>query len=518
MFETSRVFTRPMFLLAAILAVAASGCAGSREITGEAAAVTQPPVEEHLVVEEPQPPLPPPPLPPTVLPAEPTEFAGHWEGDITLPGVEMTFMVDFKYENGTWSGTMDIPMQGAKDLSLSDVKIEGTGIEFALRVPGNPIWRGTLAEGRIEGELTQSGMTFPFYLGREEVEKLARPQEPEPPYPYIEEEVTYNNGDIALAGSLTLPSSGGPFAAVLLITGSGAQNRDEELLGHKPFLLIADFLTRSGIAVLRVDDRGVGGSSPGHPGATSADFVQDVLSGVSFLKGHSEIDPGRIGLLGHSEGGVIAPMAAAESEDVAFVIMLAGTGVPGDEIILEQTRLITRAAGATEEQLQDQWKAQRNVVDLIKAGADSLMVREAVSVLVNIQMARLSESDREMVTDEVIESQITLGTVQGLSEWFCFFLNLDPRTALRKVKVPVLALNGELDLQVPPYQNLPEIEKALKEAGNTDVTIREFPGLNHLFQTAIKTGSPDEYVIIEETMSPDVLETIRDWILARFGG
>ena len=211
-------------------------------------------------------------------------------------------------------------------------------------------------------------------------------------------------------------------------------------------------------------------------------------------------------------------MAAAESGDVAFVIMLAGTGVPGDEIILEQTRLITRASGATEEQIQDAWKAQRHVIDLVKAGADSLTIREAVSEQVNIRMARFSESDRETVPDEMIESQITSGTRAGLSGWYRYFLNFDPRTVLRKVKVPVLALNGELDLNVPPYRNLPEIERALKEAGNTDVTIREFPGLNHLFQTALKTGSPDEYSIIEETMSPDVLETIRDWILARFGG
>jgi len=443
-------------------------------------------------------------------------LAGHWEGTMELPGMLMNFMVDLTYEDGTWSGTMDIPMQGAMGIPLSGIKVSGAAIEFALAdVPGDPIWKGTLEEGKIEGTLTQSGMSFPFHLGREKVTGPARPQEPKPPFPYDEEEVTYNNGEVVLAGTLTLPRQGSPYPAVLLITGSGPQDRNEEIFGHKPFLLVADYLTRAGIAVLRVDDRGVGGSTHGYRQPTSADFVHDVLAGVEFLRLRPEIDPQRVGLIGHSEGGMIAPMAAAESDKVAFVVMLAGTAVPGMDILLEQLKLITRAAGATEEQLQVQWEAQYDALLLARSGADSIQVREAIRVLVEVQMARLPEDQRP--TDEVLNAQTTQEINRVLSPWFRYFLDFDPRTVLRRVRVPVLALNGKLDLQVPPYLNLPEIADALRQAGNTDVTIREFPGLNHLFQTA-NTGSPAEYAMIEETMSPVVLEAVRDWILERFGG
>ncbi len=447
----------------------------------------------------------------------PAEFAGHWEGTIDLQGTEMTFMIDLTLTEDAWSGTMDIPAQNAHDLPLSGIRIEGVSIEFALEgVPGDPVWAGSLSDGRIEGNLSQSGFTFPFWLGREEIGPPSRPQEPLPPFPYREEEVSYQNGEITLAGTLTLPPGDGPFPAALLITGSGAQDRNEEIFNHKPFLLIADVLTRAGIAVLRVDDRGVGGSSAGSRSATSADFMRDVLSGVDFLISHPGINPLKVGLIGHSEGGMIAPMAAAESHDVAFIVLLAGTGVTGEEILLEQTRLITKASGATSDQLEAQFTAQQKALGLARTGADSLTVREAVTDLIDVQFARLSDLEQQAITPEIREQQITQATIQVLLPWFRYFLGFDPRTVLRQVTVPVLAINGGLDLQVPPSQNLPEIAIALGEAGNTDITIREFPGLNHLFQTA-GSGSPAEYALIEETMSPLVLETIRDWILERFG-
>jgi len=448
---------------------------------------------------------------------ESPEVAGHWEGAMDLQGTAMTFMVDLILTDGTWSGTMDIPMQSAFGLPLATVRVVRDTVEFTLETAGDPVWSGVVSEGRIEGTLTQSGFSFPFWLGREEVGPPPRPQEPQPPFPYREEEVSYRNGEITLAGTLTLPPGDGPFTAVLLITGSGAQDRNEEIFDHKPFLLIADVLTRAGIAVLRVDDRGIGGSSRGSAPATSDDFVGDVLAGVEFLQTKTAIDPMRIGLIGHSEGGMIAPMAAARSPEVAYIVLLAGTAVPGEEILLEQTRLITKAAGATEDQLEAQYAAQREALGLARIGADSLTVRTAVAGLIDVQFARLPEADLQAVTPELREQQITRATAQVLHPWFRFFLGFDPRTALREVTVPVLAINGGLDLQVPPGQNLPEIALALGEAGNTDITIREFPGLNHLFQTA-GTGSPAEYALIEETMAPVVLETIRDWIEERFGG
>ncbi|MFC1499752.1 alpha/beta hydrolase family protein [Candidatus Zixiibacteriota bacterium] len=444
------------------------------------------------------------------------DFTGHWEGAMDLQGTDMSFMIDLILNEGIWSGRMDIPMQNAFGLPLSTVRVVEDTVAFTIQAAGDPVWTGILSGERIEGNLVQSGITFPFWLGREEMPPPPRPQEPMPPFPYREEEVVYQNGEVTLAGTLTLPPDGGPFPAALLITGSGAQDRNGELFDHKPFLLIADVLTSAGVAVLRVDDRGVGGSSLGPRPATSADFVEDVLSGVDLLISHNEIDPMRIGLIGHSEGGMIAPMAAAASDNVAFIVLLAGPGVTGEEILLEQTLLITKTTGATEEQLLAQFTAQQKALGLARIGADSLTVREAVAGLVDVQFARLSDMERQAVTPEIREQQITQATNQVLHPWFRYFLGFDPRTALREVTVPVLAINGGLDLQVSPAQNLPEIAIALGEAGNTDITVREFPGLNHLFQTA-RSGSPAEYALTEETISPAVLETIRDWILDRFG-
>lgn len=445
----------------------------------------------------------------------PEDFTGHWEGAIEIPGSPLVCLIDLKRESEVWTGTIDIPAQSARGLILGGITVNGNEIVFAIAgVPGDPTFTGVLREGKITGEFTQSGLKFSFSFGREKAEGPERPQEPQPPFPYIEEEVTCTNEDITLAGTLTLPKEGGPFPAVLLISGSGAQNRDSELFGHKPFLLIADFLTRAGIAVLRVDDRGVGGSSAGSIGATSADFVEDVLAGVNFLKEDSRLDPQKIGLIGHSEGGAIAPMAATSSNDIAFVIMMAGPGVSGKEILLEQTKLISRTAGATQQQLEDQWDAQDGALTLAASGADSVLVWESVKELIEVQYARLPEDQRP--SEDILINQTTVESRRVLSPWFRYFLNFDLRTVLKRMKTPVLVLNGSLDLQVPPYQSLPEIEKALQEAGNDDVTIREFPGLNHLFQSAV-TGSPAEYGAITETISPEVLEMIRDWILERFG-
>ena len=330
-----------------------------------------------------------------------------------------------------------------------------------------------------------------------------RPQEPKKPNPYREEEVTFENKEepgLKLAGTLTFPGSGGPFPAVLLISGSGAQNRNEEIMGHKPFLVLADHLTRRGIAVLRVDDRGVGGSSDGPPDATSLDFAGDVLAGVTYLKSRKEIDPQRIGLIGHSEGGIIAPIVASKSSDVAFIVLMAGTGVNGREVLFEQGRLLAQAAGASEEQIAANRKIQTTIFDVLNATPDSetaeKQIREALS------------GASPSVRDIVLGAQLKM----VLSQWFRHFLNYDPRLTLEKVRCPVLALIGEKDLQVSPSQNLPEIEKALTAAGNKDFKAVELPGLNHLFQTC-KTGAVAEYGQIEETIAPAALELISGWIL-----
>jgi pimeloyl-ACP methyl ester carboxylesterase len=438
------------------------------------------------------------------------DFQGHWEGKIEFPGQSLPILVDLSNKDGAWSGTADSPMQGARGIPLADVRVEGDTLSFGMKdIPGDPRYRGGWENGEIRGAFSQSGLTVPLRLGRNAVAQPARPQEPKPPFPYRSEDVAYKNGDITLAGTLTLPAGGGPFPAVLLITGSGAENRDEEVFGHKPFLVLADDLTRSDIVVLRVDDRGVGGSTGRDTRPTSADFARDVLAGVRFLKERPEIDPKRIGLVGHSEGGLIAALAASQSEDVAFVVMLAGPGVPGDEILVHQAELIYHRSGIPEELIRPALAAQRAALEAIRAGADSTALRPLAERLVQAQTAMnttaapLAASQLQALTDMAVK-QLT-------DPWTRFFASCDPRPVLGKVRVPVLAVNGSNDLQVDPEQNLPEIEKALRAGGNDKVTILRLPGLNHLFQKC-STGLPSEYAGIEETMNPAALDAVRDWV------
>jgi pimeloyl-ACP methyl ester carboxylesterase len=423
-------------------------------------------------------------------------------------------MIDLTPGDGGWKGAIDIPQQGAKGLPLEKIAVEGDHARFSISgVPGDPTFDGKLENGAIKGTFTQGQASLAFHLGREAVQPPRRPQEPQPPFPYQEEEVTYQNGDVKLAGTLSLPPGAGPFPAVVLISGSGAQNRNEELLGHKPFLVLADHLTRAGIAVLRVDDRGVGGSTGSTSDATSSDFAEDVLAGVRFLKGHARIAQDRIGLLGHSEGGLIAPLAATRSADVAFIVLLAGPGVPGYDLLPAQVEAIDRASGMPEDKARKEGALTREALDLVRAEKDNAALRT--------RLAKLFKDHPEALDPKEIEAgggldAFTDKQVKALSSpWFRFFIDYDPRPTLRKVKAPVLAVNGELDRQVLADQNLPAIEQALREGKNPDVTVRRLPGLNHLFQTA-KTGSPQEYAQIEETMSPAVLDTVTHWIVERF--
>jgi pimeloyl-ACP methyl ester carboxylesterase len=341
--------------------------------------------------------------------------------------------------------------------------------------------------------------------------EMSRPQNPKKPYPYDEIEVSYENklDGIKLTGALTVPRSKGPFPAVILITGSGPQDRDETILGHKPFLVLADYLTRRGIAVLRVDDRGVGGSTGSLWGSTSADFAEDVLAGVAFLKGRKEINPAQIGLIGHSEGGMIAPMVASRSKDIAFIVSLAGPGVPCDEILYTQSAAGLKLAKTPAETLTLLRTLQDRLFATIRAEKDRAQAEKTFRAAAEEISSKLSKEEKKPALDVVDEQARIL-----LTPWGRYFLDYDPRPALRKVTCPVLALNGAKDVQVDASVNLRAIEAALKEAGNKDVTIRELPGLNHMFQTC-QTGAISEYFSIEETLAPVVLETVADWIAKR---
>jgi len=442
------------------------------------------------------------------------DVGGHWEGVIGPDSLNLGIRVDFEVTGGL-SGTIDIPAQGAAGLLLDVRFFEGSELTFAIAgIPGDPTFSGTLVGSRIEGTFTQAGRSFPFFLTREAVEApgLERPQEPKPPFPYRQEEVSYAGDGVTLAGTLSLPRGDGPFPALLLVTGSGAQNRNEEIVGHKPFLVISDHLTRAGYAVLRMDDRGVGGSSGELGQANYDDLVADILAGIAFLEGRGDIDGGRLGLLGHSEGGYLAPLAASRSRDVAFVIMLAGPSVPGIEVLKVQNDVLLRLAGASDEQMSQ----QQDYLDALYRDlrdedydAATTLVRERIGQ----QLAALPEEQRPDAQGR--EALMAAQVAAAVSPVFRAFITYDPRPALQRLEVPVLAIYGQQDVQVPPVQSVGPLRAALRRAGNEDVTIRVFPQLNHLMQTAT-TGAIEEYGTITETISPQVLDTITSWLQERF--
>jgi fermentation-respiration switch protein FrsA (DUF1100 family) len=438
----------------------------------------------------------------TPKPAKPSDIDGAWTGLLDFGALKLHIVFHILNTEDGLTATADSPDQGAKGMPVT---VTRHGASLKLEMKGAAaVFDGKIAPDlkTISGTFVQGANNLPLVLTpMKETAQLEhhRPQEPVKPYPYREEEVSYENKlqNVHLAGTLTIPAGKGPFPAVVLITGSGPQDRDEALLGHRPFLVLSDYLTRQGIAVLRVDDRGVGKSTGVFATSTTADFATDTEASLAYLKTRSEADPHKLGLIGHSEGGVIAPMVAARNPDVAFVVMMAGTGVRGDEVLAEQSAAIKESMGASHAEAEKAGTSEREVLLLAEREKDDAIVEQRL---------------RELAGGKMSEAQIAAQMKQIRSPWFQYFLQYDPATALRKVTCPVLALNGDKDKQVIPSQNLPAIRKALEAAGNTHFEIVELPGLNHLFQTA-KTGAPSEYGEIEETISPLALNKIASWIL-----
>ncbi|RXG63769.1 alpha/beta fold hydrolase [Candidatus Atribacteria bacterium 1244-E10-H5-B2] len=439
---------------------------------------------------------------------------GIWEGKLKAPGIELTIVFKISENpDGTLTATMDSPDQGATGIPVEEIIFKNNTLHLEVKSAGG-VFEGKVSEDFlvIEGEWKQSGQILPLTVKRvDKAVEILRPQVPKKPYPYIEEEIVYENKDaeIKLAGSLTLPSGNAPSPVVLLISGSGPQDRNETIYNHRPFLVLADYLTRQGIAVLRVDDRGVGESTGDFSQATSEDFASDVLVGIEYLKTRKEINPKQIGLIGHSEGGLIAPMVAVKSPDVAFIVLMAGTGLTGEEILYLQGTLIYSAMGVSEEYIIKNRQFNEKIFSILKEEDDSENAEEKLRQMFIEDWEKMSDEKKEQIGDPEVFLKAQL---QGLlSPWLKFFLTYDPKPTLTKVKCPVLAINGEKDLQVPPKENLSAIEEALKGGGNQNYTIKELPNLNHLFQAA-QTGLPAEYAKIEETISPIALKIIADWI------
>jgi fermentation-respiration switch protein FrsA (DUF1100 family) len=441
------------------------------------------------------------------------KITGSWTGPLKMQGIELRLV--FNISAGAYDSltvTLDSPDQGAKGIATSRVVATNDSLRVEIKSLRG-IYTGKFNEDytTLSGQWKQGGLALPLELKHNaEAFKLNRPQEPEPPYPYNVEEVTFRNekAGIDLAGTLTIPLTGSNFPAVVLITGSGPQNRDEELMGHKPFLVISDWLTRQGVAVLRYDDRGVGKSGGKFGDATTFDFAGDAEAGFDFLKKYPGIDTTRCGLAGHSEGGLIAPIIAAGRDDIGFIILLAGPGIPGDQIIMLQTELISRAEGVPENDIADDLKLSKDIFSVLRKTADN----EKASVKITKLLDGYNRTHgADTMPDTSMRAQTDMQVKTMTSPWFRTFLRINPIDYLSRVKCPVLAMNGELDLQVPAAVNLQAIERALIFGGNSNYRIEGLPGLNHLFQHAEK-GSPSEYGKIEETFAPEALTMISGWI------
>lgn len=433
------------------------------------------------------------------------KLEGIWEGKLVYPGIESRVALRISEAEG---GVLEAVFLRPDD---SDAEVEGTLLRSgdSLRVDLPTLrarFEGRLLPGgeRIEGRWIRGAWTQDLQLDRvARLRKVARPQTPRFPYPYETRELAFeiSGRGARMVGTLTLPREGGPFPALVLLPGAGAHDRDNTFQRHRPFLVIADYLTRRGLAVLRCDDRGVGSSTGSRQGATTEDFAADALAAIEMLRAQPGVDPERIGLLGHSEGGTKAALAAA-SPDVAFIVMLGSPGLPGREYNLQFEESMGRAMGLDDAAIAAKRAFQERVLDIILGEKVRARAEERLGAL-------LRERDPGMP-----EARLRAGLQRFLSPWFLYNVRLEPAEILAGIDCPVLALFGGLDMQVPAEGNLEAMREALAAAGNPDFQVDELAGLNHFFQSA-ETGAPDEYGRIEETISPRVLERVADWILER---
>ncbi len=425
------------------------------------------------------------------------QLHGLWLGVMKVTE-QMNLQLAFEIEKdsaGNLAAKMNVIEQKAFNIPMNSCTLSGDSIHIRFDQEGIKYDGIYVSEqDMIQGTYSQGGGKFPLDLSRVDELPLVvnRPQTPVRPFPYKEEEVKVENekAGIFLAGTLTIPENGNNFPAVILIAGSGRNDRDETDMGH--FLLLSDFLTRNGYAVLRCDKRGVGESEGDYGSATTFDFADDIRSAIRFLKGRPEIDHERIGLLGHSEGALIAPIIAADkNEEVAFIIMMGGIGVSGSELLLTQSRKIAEINGVPDEQLNETTRINGELYEIA-------LSEESDSVLINKMKAVSPELNDNMVQ-------------MLLWPWYRTFLAMDPDEYISKVTCPVLAMTGENDVQCSPEENLAAIEQSLKKGGNSNYQIETMSGLNHLFQTS-ETGSPYEYEQLEEIIAPIALDMILTWL------
>jgi len=436
------------------------------------------------------------------------DAAGDWAGAIMG---QLHLIVHLtRGADGKLTGMMESLDQGDAKIPLGDVEATPDHLKFGVpAVKGSYDATWDDAKKQWTGTWTQ-GQAIPLDLHRATATDGAPPKRPQEDaiakgvLPYSNEPVKFANtkaAGVTLAGTFSKPAGAGPFPTVALIAGSGPNTRDENVFNHKIFLILADYLNRQGVAVLRYDKRGVGASTGDYGMATTADFISDADAAVGYLKTRKDVDQRHLGLIGHSEGGLIAPAVAASDPGVAFIVLMAGPGVRGDRVLLVQDELMARAAGASDADIARMHTTQSQAFAIVEASADAADAKAKLD----------AAAAGAIASGQIKKDAADQGIAQLTNPWMYSFLRMDPAPALQKVRVPVLALGGSLDLQVEPKENLAGIKAALKD--DKDVTVTQLPGLNHLFQDAT-TGSLGEYSTIEETVSPSALKIIGDWVVA----
>lgn len=422
-------------------------------------------------------------------------ITGKWYGKSDVGSLELRIIFDIAHTDGVYSGVMISPDQSSVEIPITSAQFENDTLTIKIDPIGFS-YKGVLTpHNTLDGSFSQMGATFQLDLSREEI-TVNRPQEPQRPFPYKEENVVFRNhkASIDLAGTLTLPQGEGKFPAVILVSGSGAQNRDEELMGHKPFLLISDYLTRRGIAVLRYDDRGVGESQGNYAASTVEDFATDASAALNYLKSRKEVDAAKTGIIGHSEGGMIAFMLAAQAEP-AFIVSMAGVGIKGKDLLELQREVLLKQSGLNDEYIKEYNKQVNEAMQLAIELKDPIALEKEIIDRFPILAPQAKSAAMQFTSPEIMS----------------IFL-FDANDYYSRINCPVLAINGDKDVQVIADVNLDNIYRQLTAHGNQQVTVKKYAGLNHLFQTAV-TGIPTEYGHIEETMSPVVLKDMGDWII-----
>lgn len=449
----------------------------------------------------------------TIVKTYAQNISGVWHGIAKTPdNKEILFVFLFEKNQETYNSTMAVPT-----FNVAGIKLRATTFNSGkLIVDGSNIgikYEGIFDETtqQIKGSYTEGGNVLTLILkkGNPEMAKINRPQEPIKPYPYYEEQVIFENAEagIKLSGTFTKPNEKGKYPVVILISGSGRHDRDGAIPTHKPFLVLSDYLTRKGIAVLRYDDRGFGESTGDFNTATTADFAKDVFSAVTYLKSRNDIDVKHIGLIGHSEGGIIAPMVANQTADISFIVTLAATGIPGNEVAVMQSKSLRPFL------VPDEASFERNVREAIKIASSNEDISKKRNALTEHNNSYLAPILKSLgATDENISVLIEKETEAALKPWNKYFYNFNPANEFEKLSIPILSLNGSKDTQVNANINQNAIRNALIKGGNKNYKVIELDNMNHLFQEC-KTGNINEYKDIEQTISPIALKEISNWIL-----